>query len=96
MIYLGSSPTLLVFRTCLGLGEGLLPAGLIEGLLHCGVVLGQLLDGKAIKLVAGGDFLIRKIKMNKVTVIRQEIGQQSVLSFGNSSGDGVTYKGKAE
>ncbi len=48
------------------------------------------------KLVAGGDFLIRKIKMNKVTVIRQEIGQQSVLSFGNSSGDGVTYKGKAE
>ena len=39
------------------------------------------------KLVLGGDFLIKNLKMNKVTVINQEIGQQPVLSFGNSSGD---------
>ena len=39
------------------------------------------------KLVLGGDFLIKNLKMNKVTVIAQEIGQQPVLSFGNSSGD---------
>ena len=41
------------------------------------------------KLVTGGDFLIKNLKMNKVTVIQQEIGQQPVLSFGNSSGDGA-------
>ncbi len=39
------------------------------------------------KLVLGGEFLIKNLKMNKVTVIAQEIGQQPVLSFGNSSGD---------
>jgi phosphoserine phosphatase len=39
------------------------------------------------KLVLGGEFLIKNLKMNKVTVINQEIGQQPVLSFGNSSGD---------
>lgn len=39
------------------------------------------------KLVLGGDFLIKNLKMNKVSVIEQEIGQQPVLSFGNSSGD---------
>ena len=39
------------------------------------------------KLVLGGEFLIKNLKMNKVTVIMQEIGQQPVLSFGNSSGD---------
>ena len=38
-------------------------------------------------LVLGGDFLIKNLKMNKVTVINQEIGQQPVLSFGNSTGD---------
>ena len=38
-------------------------------------------------LVLGGEFLIKNLKMNKVTVIAQEIGQQPVLSFGNSSGD---------
>ena len=41
------------------------------------------------KLVTGGDFLIKNLKMNKVTVIEQEIGVQPVLSFGNSSGDGA-------
>ena len=40
------------------------------------------------ELTLGGDFLIKNLKMNKVTVINQEIGQQPVLSFGNSSGDG--------
>ncbi len=39
------------------------------------------------KLVLGGNFLIKNLKMNKVAVIAQEIGQQPVLSFGNSSGD---------
>ena len=38
-------------------------------------------------LVLGGDFIIKNLKMNKVAVISQEIGQQPVLSFGNSSGD---------
>ena len=39
------------------------------------------------ELVLGGDFLIKNLKMNKVTVIMQEIGKQPVLSFGNSTGD---------
>ncbi len=39
------------------------------------------------KLVLGGEFLIKNLKMNKVTVIAQEIGVQPVLSFGNSTGD---------
>ncbi|MBQ7265907.1 MAG: haloacid dehalogenase-like hydrolase [Firmicutes bacterium] len=39
------------------------------------------------KLILGGDFVIKNLKMNKVTVIAKEIGQQPVLSFGNSSGD---------
>ena len=48
------------------------------------------------ELVLGGAFLIKNLKMNKVSVIMQEIGQQPVLSFGNSTGDSsmaeyVTY-----
>ncbi|MBQ6240446.1 MAG: haloacid dehalogenase-like hydrolase [Firmicutes bacterium] len=39
------------------------------------------------KLVLGGEFLIKNLKMNKVSVIAQEIGVQPVLSFGNSTGD---------
>lgn len=39
------------------------------------------------KLVLGGDFIIKNLNMNKVTVIMQEIGIQPVLSFGNSTGD---------
>lgn len=39
------------------------------------------------KLILGGDFIIKNLKMNKVTVIAKEIGKQPVLSFGNSSGD---------
>ncbi|WP_316608619.1 HAD family hydrolase [uncultured Ruminococcus sp.] len=41
------------------------------------------------KLVTGGDFLIKNLKMNKVSVIEREIGVQPVLCFGNSSGDGA-------
>ena len=39
------------------------------------------------RLILGGDFLIKNLKMNKVSVIMQEIGRQPVLSFGNSTGD---------
>ena len=39
------------------------------------------------ELVLGGDFIVKNLKMNKVAVIAQEIGQQPVLSFGNSTGD---------
>ena len=38
-------------------------------------------------LILGGEFLIKNLKMNKVTVINREIGQQPVLSFGNTTGD---------
>ena len=38
-------------------------------------------------LYLGGEFLIKNLKMNKVTVINQEIGVQPVLSFGNTTGD---------
>ncbi|SDB33276.1 haloacid dehalogenase-like hydrolase [Pseudobutyrivibrio sp. YE44] len=38
-------------------------------------------------LVLGGNFVVKNLKMNKVSVIAQEIGQQPVLSFGNSTGD---------
>ena len=39
------------------------------------------------KVVFGGEFIVKNLKMNKVTVIVQEIGVQPVLSFGNSTGD---------
>ena len=39
------------------------------------------------KVITGGKFLIKNLKMNKVSVIEQEIGEQPVLAFGNSSGD---------
>ncbi|MDO4538333.1 MAG: HAD family hydrolase [Coriobacteriales bacterium] len=39
------------------------------------------------KLVTGGEFIIKNLKMNKVSAIEREIGQVPVLSFGNSSGD---------
>ena len=45
----------------------------------------QLTDGD--QLILGGDFLIKNLKMNKVSAIMQEIGRQPVLSFGNSTGD---------
>ncbi len=39
------------------------------------------------KMVFGGEFIVKNLKNNKVIVIMQEIGQQPVLSFGNSTGD---------
>ena len=39
------------------------------------------------ELITGGEFIIKNLKMNKVTAIQREIGQQPVLCFGNSSGD---------
>lgn len=41
------------------------------------------------KLITGGEFIIKNLKMNKVSVIEREIGKQPVLCFGNSSGDGA-------
>ena len=39
------------------------------------------------EVILGGDFVVKNLKMNKVSVIMQEIGVQPVLSFGNSTGD---------
>ena len=39
------------------------------------------------KLVLGGKFIVKNLKMNKVAAIVREIGVQPVLSFGNSNGD---------
>ena len=39
------------------------------------------------QVIFGGQFLIKNLKMNKVTAIVREIGVQPVLSFGNSTGD---------
>jgi len=39
------------------------------------------------QLVMGGEFLVKNLDMNKVTVIQQEIGVQPVLAFGNSGSD---------
>ena len=37
--------------------------------------------------LARGEFVIKNLKMNKVSAIYREIGKQPVLAFGNSSGD---------
>ena len=37
-------------------------------------------------LYLGGEFIIKNLKMNKVSVINSEIGVQPVLSFGNTTG----------
>lgn len=39
------------------------------------------------EVITGGEFLVKNLKMNKVSVIEQEIGEQPVLCFGNSGGD---------
>ena len=39
------------------------------------------------KPVLGGEFLVKNLKMNKVSVIVREIGIQPVLAFGNSMSD---------
>ena len=38
-------------------------------------------------VVRTDEFLIKNVKMNKVSQLAQELGKQPVLSFGNSSGD---------
>lgn len=39
------------------------------------------------QVVRGDQLMIKNVKMNKVSLIAQEIGTQPVLAFGNSSGD---------
>ena len=39
------------------------------------------------ELILAGEFLLKNLTTNKVTVIAQEIGKQPVLAFGNSSSD---------
>ena len=39
------------------------------------------------ELVLGGEFMVKNLNMNKVSVIAQEIGKQPVLAFGNSASD---------
>ena len=39
------------------------------------------------EVILGGEFIIKNLKMNKVSAIIREIGVQPVLSFGNSTGD---------
>lgn len=39
------------------------------------------------EVLLGGDLIIKTIKMNKVSIIAEEIGKVPVLAFGNSSGD---------
>ncbi|MBQ4364484.1 MAG: haloacid dehalogenase-like hydrolase, partial [Oscillospiraceae bacterium] len=39
------------------------------------------------RLITGGDFIIKNLKMNKVSAIEREIGIHPVLSFGNTTGD---------
>ena len=38
-------------------------------------------------LVMGGEFKFKNVKMNKISLIKTEIGKKPVLSFGNSNGD---------
>lgn len=39
-----------------------------------------------------GDYLVTDVKMNKVSAMVKEIGQQPVIAFGNSSGDFSMYR----
>lgn len=39
-----------------------------------------------------GEFMLKNVKMNKVSTIAQEIGKQPVLAFGNSSGDASMFQ----
>ena len=76
-----NSPLVLPNKQIIGSDESIV-AGLqndVDGLNY------TFTDGD--KLVLGGNFIIKNLKMNKVTVIFKEIGQQPVLSFGNTTGD---------
>ena len=41
--------------------------------------------------VVRGQFILKDVKMNKVSNIVREIGKQPVLAFGNSSGDSSMF-----
>ena len=43
--------------------------------------------GEADEIVLGGVFVVKNLKMNKVSAIVREIGRRPVLAFGNSTGD---------
>ncbi len=92
-VYIVSGTDRLITR---GLAEGIvdIPLSQMIGSDESLVATGQ--DGKDgleytfakdDKVVTGGEFIIKNLKMNKVTVIEKEIGKQPVLCFGNSSGD---------
>ncbi len=92
-VYIISGTDRLITR---GLAEGVvnIPVGHMIGSDESFVASGQGdEDGlkytfkKDDKLITGGDFIIKNLKMNKVSVIEREIGVQPVLCFGNSSGD---------
>ena len=86
----------MLFRSTRGLAEGVIDIplsqmiGSDENLVASGQGDKDGLDytfTKDDKVITGGEFLIKNLKMNKVSVIEQEIGVQPVLCFGNSSGD---------
>lgn len=92
-VYIISGTDRLITR---GLAEGVvnIPVGHMIGSDESFVASGQGdEDGlkytfkKDDKLITGGEFIIKNLKMNKVSVIEREIGVQPVLCFGNSSGD---------
>jgi len=43
--------------------------------------------GAGEEVILGGRFIVKNLKMNKVSAIVREIGAQPVISFGNSTGD---------
>ena len=92
-VYVVSGTDRLILRPVVEKGLGL-PASQIIGSDETFVATNQKgEDGltyqfkKNDELVLGGDFIIKNLKMNKVSVIEREIGVKPVLSFGNSSGD---------
>ena len=92
-VYVVSGTDRLILRPVVEKGLGL-PASQIIGSDESFVATNQKgQDGltyqfkKNDELVLGGDFIIKNLKMNKVSVIEREIGAKPVLSFGNSSGD---------
>lgn len=92
-VYVVSGTDRLILRPVVEKGLGL-PASQIIGSDESFVATNQKgQDGltyqfkKNDEVVLGGDFIIKNLKMNKVSVIEREIGIKPVLSFGNSSGD---------
>lgn len=93
-VYIVSGTDRLIVRGILHNSDLELPPGQIIGSDETLVASGQKdVNGleytytKDDRLILGGSFIIKNLKMNKVSVIMQEIGQQPVLAFGNSTGD---------